>query len=127
MTKIKKIAASILAVAAMATSVAGMSASAYYYGFNLGAGQSGYTTAYSTNSCSYGTVKDSGHASAKSYYTVAFCNQSYSKISSSALINNTSKHQLDYTSKSSKACLRVSNTATAQTCSGNYNPNGAVY
>ena len=29
MTKIKKIAASILAVAAMATSVAGMSASAY--------------------------------------------------------------------------------------------------
>lgn len=73
------------------------------------------TTAYSTNSCSYGTVKDSGHASAKSYYTVAFCNQSYSKISSSALINNTSKHQLDYTSKSSKACLRVSNTATAQT------------
>ena len=125
--KLKKIAIVALAAMTMATSVAGMSASAYSYGFNLGAGQSGYTTTYSRGGCSYGTVKDSGHASSSSYYTAAFCNSSYSPVSYSAIINNSSKHQLDYYAYPSSACLRISNTATAQTCTGNYNPNGAAY
>lgn len=125
--KLKKFAAAVFAVATMATSVAGINASAYYYGFNLGAGQSGYTTTYSTGGCSYGTVKDSGHATSSDFYTAAFCNSSYSQVSYSVIINNSSKHQLDYYSSPSSACLRISNTATANTCNGNYNPNGAAY
>lgn len=125
--KLKKFAADVFAVATMATSVAGISASAYSYNFSLGAGQSGYTNTYKTNSCSYGTVKDSGGASNRDYYTAAFCNSSHSQVSYSSIINNSSKYQLDYYSNVSNACLRISNTATAQTCSGGYNPNGTAY
>lgn len=105
MTKIKRIAASILAVAAMATSVAGMSASAYSPTISRTVGGV-KGTLYSDTTYGYGTTSRTGttcyvkvtHGGVTSSWKYNANSVSYKNIKTNGTSNATSSHRTNGTS-----------------------------